>query len=60
MGSGTQPGEEPQLSLSGSSGEEEKAAAKTKAAAIPLCPTKRSGLGLVVGPALREEALLFR
>lgn len=42
MGSGTQPGKEPQLSLSGSSGEE--------AAAIPLCPAKRSSLGLVVSP----------
>ena len=53
VGSGTQPGKEPQLSLSGSSGEEWKATAKTKAAAIPLCPAKRSSLGLVVSPRVR-------
>lgn len=53
-------------SLCRSSGEEGKVAAKTKAVAIPLCPTKRSGLGRP-GPCGQplgavpeaEEALLF-
>lgn len=53
-------------SLFGSSGEERKIAAGTKAVAIPLCPTKRSGLGRP-GPCGQplgavpeaEEALFF-
>lgn len=53
-------------SLFRSSGEEGKVAAKTKVVALPLCPTKRSGLGQP-GPCGQplgavpkaEEALLF-
>lgn len=38
------------MSLFGFFGEKRKVAVKTKAVAIPISPTKRSGLGLVVSP----------
>lgn len=65
-GSGTQPRQGLRWSLCGSSVGERKVAARTKAVTIPLCPTKRSGLGQP-GPCGQplgavpeaEEALLF-
>lgn len=65
-GSGTQPRKGPWLSFFGAFGEKRKVAVKTKAVAILLCPTKRSGLSqsgpcgqpLGVLPKV-EEALFF-